>query len=59
VAVKRLVRNSTVPIIDVPLETGYEHPASFTRAFKGVSPMRMRRMAQNSALMMQIEAGHS
>lgn len=58
----RLVRTSAVPIIDVALETGYEHPASFTRAFKaayGVSPMRMRRMAQNSALLMHVAESHS
>lgn len=42
-----LVRDSGLSMIDIALETGYEHAASFTRAFKasyGVSPIQMRRM---------------
>jgi len=42
-----LVRDSALSMIDIALETGYEHAASFTRAFKatyGVSPIHMRRM---------------
>lgn len=49
----QLVREGATPMIDIAFETGYEHPASFTRAFKaayGVSPMRMRRMAQDAGL---------
>lgn len=45
------VRGSDTPMIKIALETGYEHPASFTRAFKaayGMSPMQMRRMALDS-----------
>lgn len=48
-----LVRCSTLSMIDIGLEAGYEHPASFTRAFKaafGVSPARMRRLSEQSAL---------
>lgn len=48
-----LVRSSTLSMIDIGLEAGYEHPASFTRAFKaafGVSPARMRRLSEQSAL---------
>ncbi|MFC3050681.1 helix-turn-helix domain-containing protein [Kordiimonas pumila] len=46
-----LVRNSNMPMIEIALETGYEHPASFTRAFKaafGTSPANMRRIALQS-----------
>lgn len=46
-----LVRNSEMPMIEIAYEIGYEHPASFTRAFKaayGVSPASMRRMATDS-----------
>lgn len=48
-----LVRSSMLSMIDIGLEAGYEHPASFTRAFKaafGVSPARMRRLSEQSAL---------
>jgi len=41
-----LVRNTSRPMIDIGMETGYDHPASFTRAFKaayGVAPIQMRR----------------
>jgi AraC-like DNA-binding protein len=44
-----LVRDSPMSMIEIALETGYEHAASFTRAFKaafGVSPQTMRRSAQ-------------
>jgi AraC-like DNA-binding protein len=44
-----LIRNTQMPMIDIGMEVGYEHPASFTRAFKaayGISPIQMRRMAK-------------
>lgn len=47
-----LIRNTQMTMIDIGMEVGYEHPASFTRAFKtayGVSPMQMRRMAKQDA----------
>lgn len=49
-----LVRSSEMSMIEIALETGYEHHASFTRAFKaafGVSPASMRQLARQSALM--------
>lgn len=48
-----LVRNSQMSMIEIALETGYEHPPSFTRAFKaafGVAPIQMRRMSQEGVL---------
>lgn len=45
-----LVRDSSLSMIDIGMEAGYEHPASFTRAFKtafGISPARMRRVSQS------------
>lgn len=45
-----LIRDSKTPMIEIALETGYEHPASFTRAFKaafGVSPIQMRYLAHD------------
>jgi AraC-like DNA-binding protein len=54
-----LVSESTKPMIQIALETGYEHPASFTRAFKstyGMSPARMRTIARQSASMACVEA---
>ena len=45
-----LVRNSSKSMLDIALETGYEHSPSFTRAFKaafGISPKDMRRMARH------------
>lgn len=53
-----LVRRTDAPMIKIALETGYEHPASFTRAFKaayGASPMQMRRMAQDASRVERIE----
>lgn len=50
----KLVRTSSVPMIDIALCTGYEHAGSFSRAFKaafGISPAEMRRSGQQSALM--------
>ena len=40
-----LVRSTDLSILEIALATGYEHHASFTRAFKteyGISPMKMR-----------------
>lgn len=57
-----LVRRSTLSMIDIGLEAGYEHPASFTRAFKaafGVSPARMRRLSEQSTLTTKVAATHS
>ena len=54
-----LVRGSNLSMIDIGLEAGYEHPASFTRAFKaafGVSPARMRRLSEQSALTTKVAA---
>lgn len=51
-----LVRTSDMSMIEIALETGYEHHASFTRAFKaafGVSPASMRQSARQSALMVK------
>ncbi len=45
-----LIRDSKISMIEIALETGYEHPASFTRAFKaafGVSPIQMRYLAHD------------
>jgi len=42
-----LVSETTLPLIEVAMECGYDHAASFTRAFKanfGESPMRVRAM---------------
>ncbi|QNQ09578.1 helix-turn-helix domain-containing protein [Sphingomonas alpina] len=49
-----LVCDSQASMIEITLETGYEHPASFTRAFKftfGMSPIQMRRTAQDGLRM--------
>ena len=40
-----LIRSSAMSITEIAFETGYEHPASFTRAFKaafGLSPLAFR-----------------
>lgn len=53
-----LVRESALPLIEVALDSGYEHAASFTRAFKatyGMSPARMRRMARESVLLGKLQ----
>lgn len=50
-----LIRDSAMSMIEIALETGYEHPASFTRAFKaayGISPTQMRN-ARNDELRLQ------
>ncbi|MBY8826204.1 helix-turn-helix transcriptional regulator [Sphingomonas colocasiae] len=44
-----LVIDSDMPMIEIALETGYEHPASFTRAFKSTfaaSPIAARNAAR-------------
>jgi AraC-like DNA-binding protein len=41
-------------MVDIAAEVGYEHPASFTRAFKaayGDAPLKLRRAAQHSTLL--------
>jgi AraC-like DNA-binding protein len=46
-----LIRGSSMSITDIAFETGYEHPASFTRAFKsafGISPLAFRNAESNS-----------
>jgi transcriptional regulator GlxA family with amidase domain len=58
----KLVRSTSLSMIDIAAEIGYDHAASFTRAFRsafGESPLRVRRMAQQSALLnkMEIERG--
>jgi len=50
----QLVRNSDLSMIEIALETGYEHPASFTRAFKaafGRSPVSMRQLARQGKML--------
>ncbi|WP_046977429.1 helix-turn-helix domain-containing protein [Xanthomonas hyacinthi] len=45
-----LIRDSNMSMIEIALETGYEHAASFTRAFKtafGISPIQMRKVAND------------
>ncbi|CUS44971.1 MAG: AraC family transcriptional regulator [Pseudomonadota bacterium] len=45
-----LIRDSKMSMMEIALETGYEHAASFTRAFKaafGVSPIQMRKVAND------------
>jgi len=57
-----LVREGSTPMIDIALETGYEHPASFTRAFRaayGVSPMQMRRMALDARRISEVAASRA
>jgi len=52
-----LVRESGHPMIDIALKTGYEHQASFTRAFKaayGVCPIQMRRMACDTRMIEEV-----
>lgn len=44
-----LVCNTSKSMLEIALETGYEHSPSFTRAFKvayGISPREMRRMGK-------------
>ena len=48
-----LVVDSTMSMIEIAMETGYEHPASFTRAFKATfaaSPVATRNAAQAGRL---------
>jgi AraC-like DNA-binding protein len=43
-----LIRTTDMSMIQIALDTGYEHQASFTRAFKaayGVSPIEVRRLS--------------
>lgn len=47
-----LIRSSTMSITDIAFEMGYEHPASFTRAFKsafGLSPLAFRNAEGHAA----------
>ena len=49
-----LVRSSDMSMIEIALETGYEHHASFTRAFRaafGMTPVHTRRMAQQAKML--------
>lgn len=55
----KLVRSTTLSMIDIAAEVGYDHAASFTRVFKaafGESPIKVRRMAQQSALLNKMKA---
>lgn len=50
----KLVSTTNMPMIEIALATGYEHPASFTRAFKdaySATPADMRRIKQEKTLM--------
>ncbi|MBL8264835.1 helix-turn-helix domain-containing protein [Steroidobacter sp.] len=50
----RLVRSTQLSMVDIAAEVGYEHAASFTRAFKaayGDAPLKLRRAAQHSSLL--------
>jgi transcriptional regulator GlxA family with amidase domain len=52
-----LVRETSTPMIEIALDAGYEHAASFTRAFKaayGIAPIRMRRMALDACRIREI-----
>ncbi|MFT4196967.1 MAG: AraC family transcriptional regulator [Pseudoxanthomonas sp.] len=55
-----LVRETSQSMLQIALETGYEHAASFTRAFKsayGVSPAQMRRLANEKHLIARLPSG--
>lgn len=52
-----LVRRSDMSMIEIAIETGYEHPASFTRAFKAAyntTPANMRKMHQQDTYLSKI-----
>lgn len=56
------IRESSAPIIEIALETGYQQATSFARAFKsvyGLSPMQMRTMARKSRLMARMGSRQS
>jgi len=47
----KLVRTSNTSMIEIAFSCGYEHPASFTRAFRAafaMSPVNMRRLAREA-----------
>lgn len=52
------IRGTSVPILDIALEAGYQQATSFARAFRaayGVSPMRMRMVARSERLPARLE----
>lgn len=57
-----LIRDSAMSMIEIALETGYEHPASFTRAFKaayGISPTQMRNARNDELRLQNLKHSHS
>ncbi|MGE6696376.1 helix-turn-helix domain-containing protein [Hyphomonas sp. NPDC076900] len=57
-----LIRDSAMSMIEIALETGYEHPASFTRAFKaayGISPTQMRNARNDELRLRNLKRGPS
>lgn len=58
----KLVRTTQLSMVDIAAEVGYEHAASFTRAFKaayGDAPLKLRRAAQHSSLVGHLEQRHA
>lgn len=54
-----LIRTTDISVIQVGLEAGYDHPGSFTRAFKaafGVAPLEMRRICRREATLARARA---
>lgn len=55
-----LVLDSDMSMIEIAMETGYEHPASFTRAFKatfGASPIATRKAARTDRVVRRRRTG--